>query len=288
MSSASARRPSTAFVLGARLGSLDIGKHLFLLVAALLTYLPFWILIMVSLKDQAQFYHGVWAPDVPFHFENYLNAWGVVSHYILNSIFVTLATVVGVVVVSSLAAFAFARYDFPLKRLLFLLILSLLMVPSILTMVPTFVLVKDFGMINSYLGLILPGIAAQQVFAIFLLRSFIASLPEELFEAARMDGASIFQCYWFVALPLCRPILSVVVITTTLTTWNDFIWPLIVISDDRLRTIPIGLAFFQTQYTTNYGPLMAGYVISSLPLLLVFLFTSREFVQGLTAGAVKL
>jgi len=285
----SAARTPTGFAaaLGARMGSWDLGKHLFLLVAALLTYIPFWILFVVSLKDQAQFYHGVWMLDFPIHLENYLNAWGVVSHYILNSIFVTGATVIGVVVISSLAAFAFARYDFPLKRTLFMLILSLLMVPSILTMVPTFVLVKDFGMINSYLGLILPGIAAQQVFAIFLLRGFIASLPEELFEAARIDGASMFQCYWLIAMPLSRPILSVVVITTLLTTWNDFIWPLIVISDDSLRTIPIGLAFFQTQYTTNYGPLMAGYVISSLPLLLVFFFTSREFVQGLTAGAVK-
>ncbi len=115
----------------------------------------------------------------------------------------------------------------------------------------------------------------------------MAGLPEELFEAARVDGASLFPCYWHIALPLSRPMLSVVVITTLLTTWNDFIWPLIVISDDNLRTIPIGLAFFQTQFTTDYGPLMAGYVISSLPLLIVFLFTSKEFVQGLTAGAVK-
>lgn len=269
------------------LAQADLGKHAFLIVAALLTYAPFWIMFTVSFKDQAQFFHGVWQLDFPMHFENYARSASVVGRYIFNSIFVTLTTIVGVVVFSSLAAFAFARYRFPGKGLLFWLIISLLMVPSVLTMVPAFVLVKQMGLLNSHWGLILPGIASNQVFAIFLLRGFMASLPEELFEAARIDGASIFHCYFHIALPLSRPILSVVVITTLLSSWNDFIWPLLIISNDNLRTVPIGLAFFQTQFTTDYGPLMAGYVISSLPLLLVFVLTSREFIRGLTAGAVK-
>jgi raffinose/stachyose/melibiose transport system permease protein len=153
--------------------------------------------------------------------------------------------------------------------------------------VPAFVWIKNLGLINSHWGLILPSIAGQQVFAIFITRGFMASLPEELFEAARVDGATMFQLYWRIALPLSRPIVTVVVITSLLATWNDFVWPLIVIGSDHLRTIPVGLAFFQTQYQTSYGPQMAGYFISSLPLLLIFLFTSKEFVQGLTAGAVK-
>jgi len=200
---------------------------------------------------------------------------------------VTAATVIGVVVCSSLAAFAFARYRFPGKQALFWLVISLLMVPSVLTMVPAFVLVKQMGLLNSHWGLILPSIASNQVFAIFILRGFMASLPEELFESARIDGASIWHCYFNIALPLSRPGISVVVITTLLTSWNDFIWPLLIINDDNLRTVPIGLAFFQTQFITDYGPLMAGYVISSLPLLIVFILTSREFIRGLTAGAVK-
>jgi ABC-type glycerol-3-phosphate transport system permease component len=277
------RRPDLLTILKRN----DVEKHSFLVLALVLTYIPFWLMVVISVKDQAQFYHGIWLPDFPLHPENYGLAWGVVSRYLMNSIFVTVTTIVGVLLVSSLSAFVFARYDFPGKKLLFLMIISLLMVPAILTMVPAFVWVKNLGMINSHWGLILPGIAGQQVFAIFILRSNMASLPEELFEAARVDGASIFQCYWRIALPLSRPILSVVVITTLLSTWNDFIWPLIVISDDKLRTIPIGLAFFQGQYITQYGPQMAGYVISSIPLLLIFIFTSKEFVQGLTAGAIK-
>ncbi len=269
------------------LAQADLGKHAFLLIAVLLTYAPFWIMFTVSFKDQAQFYHSVWELDFPMHFENYESASAVVGRYIANSVFVTVATIIGTIVFSSLAAFAFARYRFPAKGLLFWMIISLLMVPSILTMVPAFVLVRQMGLMNSHWGLILPGIAGHQVFAIFLLRGYMASLPEELFEAARIDGASIFHCYFHIALPLSRPILSVVVITTLLGSWNDFVWPLLIINSDSLRTVPIGLAFFQTQFSTNHGPLMAGYVLSSLPLLLVFVLTSREFIRGLTAGAVK-
>jgi ABC-type glycerol-3-phosphate transport system permease component len=265
----------------------NVEKHSFLILAAVLTYIPFWLMVVISTKDQAQFYHSIWVPELPLHPENYTVAWNIVGRYLVNSVFVTVTTIIGVLLVSSLSAFVFARYEFPGKKVLFMMIISLLMVPAILTLVPAFVWIKNLGMINSHWGLILPGIAGQQVFAIFILRSFLASLPEELFEAARVDGASIFQCYWRIAMPLSRPVLSVVVITTLLTTWNDFIWPLVVISDDKLRTIPIGLAFFEGQYMTSYGPQMAGYVISSIPLLLVFLFTSKEFVQGMTAGAIK-
>ncbi len=278
------RRPELMTVLRRE----DRVKHAYLLIAALLTFFPFWLLFVVSFKSLPQFYHNVWILDYPLHLENYTLAFRVVGKYIVNSVIVTAATIVGVLFVSSLAAFAFARYSFPARNFLFMLIISLLMVPSVLTMVPAFVLVKNLGMLNSLWGLILPGIAGLQVFAIYLLRNFMASLPEELFEAARMDGAGIWRSYWHVALPLSRPVLSIVVITSLLNTWNDFIWPLIVISDDDLRTIPIGLAFFRTQYQTDYGPLMAGYIISLLPLLIVFLFISREFVRGLTAGAIKM
>lgn len=265
----------------------DLEKHTFLLVGAVLTYVPFWLMIVVSLKSQAQFYHNVWLPEFPLYFDNYPLAWNVVGRYLLNSVIVTISTIIGVVAVSSLSAFVFARYQFPGKRVLFFMIIALLMVPGILTMVPAFVWIRNLGLINTHWGLILPGIAGQQIFAIFILRGYMASLPEELFEAARVDGASIFQCYWKIAMPLSRPMLSVIVITTLLATWNDFVWPLIVISDDNLRTVPIGLAFFQTQFVTYYGPQMAGYFLSSLPLLIIFLFTSKQFVRGLTAGAIK-
>ena len=263
-------------------------KHFYLISAAILTFFPFWLMFVVSFKTLPQFYQNVLSLDFPLHFANYSVAYKIVSKYILNSIIVAVATVGGVVFVSSLSAYAFSRYKFYGQKFLFFIIISLLMVPSILTMVPAFVLVKNLGLINSFWGIILPGIAGLQVFAIYLLRNFMASLPEELFEAARMDGAGIWRCYWHIALPLSKPALSVVVISSLLNNWNDFVWPLLVISDDSYRTIPIGLAFFRTQYQTDYGPLMAGYVISILPLLIAFIFISRELVRGLNEGAVKL
>ena len=206
----------------------------------------------------------------------------------LNSIIVSVVTVIGVVVVSSLSAYVFARYEFPFKEFLFFCIISLLMVPNILTMVPAFIMVKNFGLINTLWALILPGIAGLQIFAIYLMKNFMASIPEELFEATRMDGAGLFRGYWHLALPLSRPVITMVIIVALLTTWNDFIWPYVVIIDDDLRTIPIGLSFFHTQYETIYGPLMAGYVISIVPLFIVFVFISREFIKGMTTGALKL
>ena len=267
---------------------LDLGKHGILFVTVLLTYIPFWILIVTSLKSIEQFYHSLVLPAFPLQWGNYVTAWGVVSRFILNSTIVALVVVVGVVVVSSMAAFAFARYSFPGRTVLFYMIIGLLMVPGILTLVPAFVWIRDLGLLDTRWALILPGIAGEQVFAIFILRSFIAGLPEEIFEAARVDGAGMLRSYWNIALPLSTPILSVVVITTTLSMWNDYIWPLITINDPSLLTIPIGLAYFQGLYQTDFGPLMAGYVIGSLPLLVLFFFMMRQFVQGLTGGAIKL
>ena len=266
----------------------DTVKHSYLLIMLILTFLPFWLIFVISFKDQTQFYHNIWALDFPMHFENYTLAFKVIGKYMLNSIIVSIVTVIGVVAVSSLSAYVFARYEFPFKEFLFFCIISLLMVPNILTMVPAFIMIKNFGLINTLWALILPGIAGLQIFAIYLMKNFMASIPEELFEATRMDGAGLFRGYWHLALPLSRPVITMVIIVALLTTWNDFIWPYVVIIDDDLRTIPIGLSFFHTQYETIYGPLMAGYVISIVPLFIVFVFISREFIKGMTTGALKL
>ncbi|MGB9587840.1 MAG: carbohydrate ABC transporter permease, partial [Armatimonadota bacterium] len=151
----------------------------------------------------------------------------------------------------------------------------------------SFMWIKDLHLMNTRLALILPYIAGGQVFAIFILRSFMASIPEELFEAARMDGASEFRMFWNIAIPLSMRILGTVAIMNLLGVWNDYIWPLIVISDEAKRTLTIGLAFFRGTYYVNYGTLMAGYVIACLPLLVLFFIAMRYFVEGLTSGALK-
>ena len=143
------------------------------------------------------------------------------------------------------------------------------------------------GLINTRWALILPYIASGQVFAIFILRSFIAGLPEDLFEAARIDGAGELSILRTVVVPLSMPILGTIAIMNILSVWNDYVWPYIVISDDAKRTLTIGLQVFRGQYGSSYGPMMAGYVLASLPLLLLFLFTMKQFIQGATSGTLK-
>lgn len=261
--------------------------HAILAIAVVLTFFPFVFLFITSLKTNDQFLHHFWGITRPFHWENYAQAWDAIDQFVLNSVIVALFSVVGVISVSSLTAYAFARHKFPGSTVLFYAIISLMMIPGVLTLISSFMWIKDLHLMNTRLALILPYIAGGQVFAVFILRSFIAGIPEDLFEAARMDGASEMRMFWMIAVPLAKPILGTVAIMNLLGIWNDYIWPLIVLSDESKRTLTIGLQFFQGMYYTNYGTLMAGYVIACLPLLVLFFLAMRYFVEGLTSGALK-
>lgn len=279
----------------------DLPLHGGLALLLFLTFYPFVFLVQTSLKDNSQFFHNFWALPAPVEWKNYPQAWEAISPYIGNSVSVTVTTVLGTLVVASLSAYAFARHRFPGREMLFYFVLALMMVPGVLTLVSAFMWMKQFpfaggnnlwgeggnGLLNTHHALVLPYVAGGQVFAIFILRSFMAALPEELFEAARLDGASEWRLYAQVALPLCRPVLATVAVMVTLSTWNDYVWPLVVLSDETQKTLSIGLAFFRGAYQTTYGPLMAGYVIASLPLLGLFLLTMKAFIAGLTSGALK-
>jgi ABC-type glycerol-3-phosphate transport system permease component len=261
---------------------------LFLILVALLTFLPFYFMVITSVKTASQMTHFFMVPVLPFHFENYAIAFAQLQRYFWNTIFITAISVPGVLLVSSMSSFVFARYSFPGRNILFYTILSLMMVPFILTLVPSFVWIKQLGLLNTHWALILPYIASGQVFAIYLLRSFFAGLPNDIFDAAVVDGANIYRIYWHIALPLTTPMLSVIAIVNTLHSWNDYIWPLVTLQQDHMRTITVGLRFFQGQFQTNYGPLFAGYLLGSIPLFILFLLAMRPFVSGLTSGAVKM
>jgi ABC-type glycerol-3-phosphate transport system permease component len=263
-------------------------QNLFLVIVAAITFLPFYFMVITSVKTMSQMSHYFMVPVLPFHFENYAIAFAQLQKYFWNTIFVALVSVPGVLLVSSMSAFVFARYAFPGRTILFYIIVSLLMVPFVLTLVPAFVWIKQLGLLNTHWALILPYMAGGQVFAIYLLRSFFAGLPNEIFDSAVVDGANIFQIYWHIGLPLTTPMLSVIAIVNTLHVWNDYIWPLVTLQQDDMRTITIGLRFFQGQFQTAYGPLFAGYILGSLPLLILFLLAMRPFVSGLTSGAIKM
>ncbi len=268
----------------------DVPFHLVLGTAAILTFYPLVFTIMTSFKDNSQFYHTFWGPAFPLHPENYSDAWAQISVAIGNSMLVTILSVAAIIFFAALSAYIFARHSFPGRNFLFLAILALLMIPGILTLIPLFLQVKGYGLLNTRAALILPYIAGGQAFSIFILRSFIGSLPEELFEAARMDGAGELQIFWRLAIPLSLPILGTVAIMHIIGIWNDYLWPAVTLQDPNLWTITMRLIAFTGQWSfmEQWGPLFAGYVISALPLIILFGFTMKLFIEGLASGAIKM
>ena len=225
--------------------------------------------------------------DLPLHFENYRFAWEQVLRPVINTVIVCVASIGGTLLVASLAAYAFARFRFPGSRVLFLGVISLLMVPDVLLLVPRYVVTSQLHLLGSYLGLIIPYSSFGSIFAIFVLRTFFASVPGELIEAARMDGASHWTIFWRIMLPLSRPILATLAIIQLIRLWNDFIWPFVVISKKSQYTLALILKTFSGDFGTQWGLIMACYVMASLPLLLVFALASKQFIKGLTSGAIK-
>jgi len=218
----------------------------------------------------------------------YRFSWGYLRGYTLNTLFVALATVLGVVFVASLSGYAFSRYRFPGRHFLFLVVVSIMMIPGVLTLVPGFLLVKELGLLNSYWVLILPYVAGGQIVAIFLFKGFFDGLPEDLFEAARMDGAGHLGIYWNIVMPLSKPIISVVAIINILGVWNNFLWPFITNTDGKYHVIPSGLFLLgKTEAATNFSIMNAAIVLSSIPLLLLFIYATRPFMKGVTSGAFK-
>lgn len=267
-----------------------------------LSLVPFGMMLIMSLKSNAQIFAHFWDLPGPARWDFYAKASGALSGYILNTLIVALLTVLGVLLLSSMSGYTFARHRFPGREGFYYLILALMMIPGVLTLIPTFALVKSiqfpaihlggwtfgpFALLNTRWALILPYISGGQVLGILLCRSFFQSLPEEMFEAARLDGASEMDLYRRIALPLSKPILATVAITTTLSVYNDYIWPLVVISDNSLQTFTVGVTKFAGEFNLDYGPTLAGYVIGSLPLLVLFAVGMKPFIQGITAGSIK-
>jgi ABC-type glycerol-3-phosphate transport system permease component len=194
-----------------------------------------------------------------------------------------------------MSAYAFARLRFPGKEIVFMALLALLMIPSLLTLIPQFIILRDLRLliptgIRPYIGIMLGYIAGQQAFSVFIIRAFFESQPEELFEAARIDGCNEFRAYYKIALPLIKPVLATVAIVTLLGIWNDYLWPLIVTTDPKYFTIALGLLQFRATFNVLilYGPMFAGYVVASLPLVVLYILLMRSFIEGLTAGAIKM
>lgn len=254
----------------------------------LLSFLTIALMLFLSLKDNGQIYGRFWSMPDPVRWENYREGWMTMRRYIFNSLWYSMASVVLVVFLSSISGYVFARHKFPGKEVIYVAILALMMVPGILTLIPSFVLVKELGLFNTPWALILPWTAGGQIFGILLCRSYFATLPQDLFDAAKVDGASELEQYFRIALPLSWPILVTLSIMHLVGSYNDFIWPLLTISDQSLQVVTVGLTQFRNEFgTVTWGPRMAAYAVSSLPLVILFAFGMRFYVRGLTSGAVK-
>lgn len=268
---------------------LQQGILIFMLVLLLaLTLIPIVNMLTMSLKDNGQIFARFWATPNPYRWQNYRTGWLAMRDYIFNSLIVSTSSVVSVALLASISGYVFARHSFPGKEFLFMVILSLMMIPGMLTLIPSFVLVTDMGLVDSRWALILPWTSGGQVFAILVCRGFFSTLPQELFDAGKIDGCHELALYWRIALPLSWPIMVTISIMHLVSTYNDFLWPLLVISSPSIQVVSVGLREFTSQFgIVDWGPRMAAYTVATIPLVLLFMFGMRYYIRGVTSGAIK-
>jgi raffinose/stachyose/melibiose transport system permease protein len=260
-----------------------VGTYLVLALAAAIALGPLLIVLNTALSpDQVGAEGGL-------HFENFREAWrrGNFSTYITNSVIVSVAVVVLSTVLASLAGYAFGTMRFRGSTVLFYLLLLGLMVPSEAVIIPLYYDLRELDLTDSYFSLILPQVAQSLAFGTFWMRAYFRSSSKEVVEAARLDGAGNRQILWRILLPMGRPAVLTMVLLIFMWTWNEFLLALVMITDESLRTAPLGLSNFQGQYTAGTALLAAGAVLVALPVLIVFLFTQRYFIRGMVEGSVK-
>lgn len=261
-----------------------------LIVYALLILIPLLVVMLTSVKTlQETFANPLGFPEGGIKFDNYIAIFQeqTMAGYFMNSTIVTLFSVTLTLLFASMIAFGITRLNSWMGNVLFVLFTLGMMVPAQVIMVPLYSLMIDFGLTNSLAGLILVNISSTLPIAVFILTGFMKTLPKELFEAATIDGAGNWQMYTKVAIPLSLPSLSATAIFLFVMHWNDLLYPLLFITDNAYKTLPLALLEFQGQYSTNYPMLFTGVIIASAPMVIAYVFLQRFFVAGMTAGAVK-
>ena len=269
--------------------------HIILILGAIVMVMPFAWMLSTSLKNQNEVfsYPPQWIPST-LVWENYVRAWqsAPFARYFVNSIIVAVAVTVGTLVTSSLAAFAFARIRFPGRDALFAIYLSSMMIPHQMTIIPSYLVLGDLGNISpalgldTYFALIAPFVAGA--FGVFLLRQSFLTLPNELEDAAILDGCGKLGFLWRIVIPLSRPALATLALFTFMANWNSYLWPLIVTNSNDMRTVQIGLKYFVGQEgSSQWGLLMAAAVFVTLPIVIIYFFVQKQFVQGIAGTGIK-
>lgn len=265
--------------------------YFILIIIALSMLYPFFAMINLSFVSNGEIFNqgGGKLFYSPLTFDNYLNVFEKVPlwKYFVNSLFVALVTTTGQVIFAALAGYAFARLNFKFRNALFLLVLITMLVPPQVNIIPLFFLMRQLHWINTYQALIVPGLFGG--FGIFMMRQYFLGLPKDLEESAKIDGCNIFQTFFKIALPLAIPAIATLSIFTFVSTWNSFMWPLIVTNSESMRTLPVGLAIFKGSFReiTLWGDLLACSVICTIPVVGVFLFGKKYFINDIMQGGVK-
>ena len=282
-----ARRAARARPLRPRLAR--AGQYAVLVLFALICLVPLLWVLSSSLKLTREIAVNPFGLPTTLRWENYVEAWttGRFGRYLGNSIIYSVPIVLGSVLLSCLAGYGFARYRLPGGGIFFYLFLLGLMVPFQSIMIPLFYILRDVRMLGTYWAMIVPSIALGLPFGIFFMRAFFLRMPQELAEAAEIDGAGEWSVFWSVMLPLAAPGITSLAVFTFMGAWNSFLLPLIYVQKEELRPLIIGLMFFKSRYTQNIPLTMAGAVIAMIPIVVVYVAFQRKFIQGMTAGAVK-
>jgi multiple sugar transport system permease protein len=262
--------------------------YLLLTAGAFLILLPFAYMLSTSVKNTGQVFRTPieWIPP-HLKWDNYSTPMHEhpIWRWFRNSIFVAVSVTILNLITCSLAGYSFAKFRYPGRNLMFGVVLGTMMIPLASLIVPLFIIVKDLGWVDSYAGLIIP--AGTSAFGIFLMRQQMVAIPDDLLDAARLDGSSEPRIFFGIVIPISRTALSSLAIFIFMWNWDSFFWPLLVTTDERYRTLPLGIALFESSYGTNYPQLMAVAFLAMLPVLLVFLVLQRNFIEALTMSSVK-
>ncbi|PWW17637.1 carbohydrate ABC transporter membrane protein 2 (CUT1 family) [Cytobacillus oceanisediminis] len=259
----------------------------FSLFALVIIYPILW-LGLSGLKSNADFFLNTWSLPEKWLWENYRAAWDAgIGQFFLNSVFITVVSVVMVLLLGSMAAFGLSRFQFKGQNILLVIILSGLMLAPQVSLIPLYKLLQAIGLYNTYWALILPYVAFQLPFSIFLMRSYFLSIPKELEESAIIDGCNSWKVYRHIIVPMGKPIIASCALLTGMNVWNEFMFALVFVEDSALRTIPVGLMNLRSQLNTNFGIQLAGLAISALPMIIAYIVFQKQFVRGLSAGSVK-
>ncbi len=262
--------------------------YLLFIVFALMTLYPLFWIFTNSVKTDIQLYDNSWAFPQEWHWENYTRAWKYgIANYILNSVIVTGGSVLLNISISLMAAYALARYQFKGRNLLLFFILGGLMLAPEVSLIPLFKILTNFKIYNTYFAMILPNVAFGIPFTTFLIRSYMLGLPRDFEEAAVIDGASTMGVFLRIVIPLSRPIIASAMLLDAMRVWNEFMFALTFVINDKLKPVPLGLMTFSGALREEWTVVMAGLIISAIPMIVLFLLTQKQFIRGLAAGGIK-